>query len=155
MGLTMIPTPGNIQKINKLTMMCPSCFAKKETEFYADITKSDPDLAIVISPYYTCKCGDRMDYIDEDIIDDIILLNKYGFKTVFCCSGHGSNRAYISFKTSRLYKFCIHHKIIPDGWEWDESDNHVLRPCQNTTIPAEYILPSLHRFVCKIISCEE
>lgn len=66
-----------------MALMCTGCF--KQREFYE--IKLEP----TYHPYHVgdCdKCGGVVCEIDDLIVDTIIVLNKKGWTTKFCCSGH-------------------------------------------------------------------
>lgn len=42
-----------------------------------------------------CSCGKGyLVEIDDNIFDDIIMLNKKGYKTIYCCEGHRENTLF-------------------------------------------------------------
>lgn len=69
-----------------------------------------------------CKCEKpRLENIDDNIIDDIIILNKKGYKTVACCEGHKESPVfdfYIMFMSileceiPKSFKISKNKKII-------------------------------------------
>lgn len=69
-----------------------------------------------------CRCEKpRFENIDDNIIDDIIILNKKGYKTVACCEGHKKRPVfdfYIMFMntldvdTPKSFKISKNKKII-------------------------------------------
>lgn len=59
--------------------------------------------------------------IDKDIVESISILNKKGYHTVFCCSGHihenVSSRPYVIFDKNYYFD------SYPEGWVEDEEYN--------------------------------
>lgn len=114
MGITI---NNKFNKLTKITMMCPKCFNKQEYDVNIEIPKNKK-FTLSIEPFHCrCeKCGITMVSVDEAIIDDIIALNKAGYKTKYCCSGHenGSN-LYVYFKDKKFYKDMKKFKIeVPE-----------------------------------------
>jgi hypothetical protein len=73
------------------------------------------------------KCGKNVAVVDDMIIETIILLNKKGYKTRFCCSGHLNNKdmfhTYIMFDSIDSMP-----DKIPFGFmKTDNHDNHCIR----------------------------
>ena len=77
-----------------------------------------------VSDFYRKKCencgNEYFDPIqlDYNIAETISLLNKAGYKTKYCCEGHGKSdtTAYIMFDGSRIMK---HLNTLPITWEID------------------------------------
>jgi len=68
----------------------------------------------------TCRnylCNARTFEIDELMIEAITELNKKGYETTFCCSGHSMAKtdSYIAFKE--------HHEFptLPPGWRLEHN----------------------------------
>ena len=62
--------------------------------------------------------------IDDAIAEPVSLLNKKGYRTAFCCSGHADSGhnpevAYIQFEFGGITP-----ETLPDGWYW-ESDGQM------------------------------
>jgi hypothetical protein len=69
--------------------------------------------------------------VDDLIAPAISLLNKRGYVTAWCCSGHAEHEerpmhAYISFWFGETPP-----ETIPEGWYW-ESDGHMEYEYENT-----------------------
>ena len=96
-------------------LMCTGCYEKK------DYFKIEATV-----PYHTyrvgkCDCLGEVVEIDDLCIDAIILLNKKGWTTKFCCSGHldeGLTATYIYFEHMP--------NSIPMGFKRD-NDKNVIR----------------------------
>ena len=97
-----------------MILMCTGCYEKVE---YYNIKMSK-----TFHPYNvdTCDCGGKVCDMDELIFPTIQTLNKKGWTTAFCCSGHldeGFINTYIKFThmpdslPSGFYKDgdCIRH----------------------------------------------
>ena len=93
---------------------CPKCHSVFETGWL------DPKLEWT----YTCECPapdcDGMVFeIDEDMILPIEILNRKGYETRWCCSGHvfdmEGDDGYISFSNDKNVP-----ETLPDGWYSDE-----------------------------------
>ena len=106
--------------------MCTGCF--KDLPFHKIDMKHE------YHPYNvgSCKfCNEVVCEMDDMIIDSIIILNKKGYNTQFCCSGHLSEKfitTYIKFVENpqtapigfRLDGDCIRYplsKLGVDGFE--------------------------------------
>ena len=67
---------------------------------------------------YCKKCGGNLEEIDDNFIQAISLLNKKGYTTKFCCSGHPKNdhinESYIFFEKSIV----LPH--LPNGYKYEE-----------------------------------
>lgn len=92
-----------------MSLMCTECF--DSPQFY------DVNLNEEYHPYNVgaCKkCEGKVVEVDDLIIDAIIVLNKKGWTTEFCCSGH--------LKEKNLYTYIkfIHHPLsAPHGFYKD------------------------------------
>ena len=71
-------------------------------------------------PKRLCKhCGGLLVQIDEMMLPTISLLNKKGYRTVFCCSGHAYdllNNPYMFFETYICFENYVSLPNIPDGF---------------------------------------
>lgn len=108
--------------------MCPKCFRKKmfnvDVSINSNLSKRKFGLTLV--PYYECpKCGEIAVAIDIDIIDDIAKLNKMGYRTEYCCSGHKSDVDcfYIFFKNKNIVRDIERYNIpLPEIFYFDEEN---------------------------------
>ena len=97
-------------------VMCPECL----NVYYASMIQIMPGEKRLECPNYACS-GDALFAIDELMIPAIRHLNRLGYKTAFCCSGHhimderpeSYRYGYIYFKDK--YEF----ETLPDGWYLD------------------------------------
>lgn len=97
-------------------VMCPKCL----NVYYASMIQIMPGEKHFHCPNYACS-GDALFAIDELMIPAIRSLNRLGYKTAFCCSGHhimderpeSDRYGYICFKGK--YDF----KTLPEGWYLD------------------------------------
>lgn len=103
-------------------LMCPKCFAMYKIKQSGSVNASSEngiDLIIHVSYHIQCsQCGESVQAValDPPVADCISRLNKLGYKTEMCCSGHADdkiNNAFIKF--DRAYPF----ESIPDNWKSD------------------------------------
>ena len=66
------------------------------------------------------KCLGELENIDTPILDMIFLLNKKGYKTEFCCSGHPESAFYFSYI---LISGIIDGIIAPEGFTIERKNN--------------------------------
>lgn len=77
--------------------------------------------------YSSCECTGRIVEIDDNIVQAIILLNKAGYITEYCCSGHYYNKypdPYIKFKYNDIEQVNLYKKVfadIPSPWYFDQA----------------------------------
>jgi len=90
--------------------LCLECFEIYSDEI-ADLTIHD--IRVRNCPKYDCE-GDVVE-IDELLIDTIIELNKKGYYTKYCCSGH----QYQSCPNCYIY-FEVLPDILPKGYTLDK-----------------------------------
>jgi len=120
----------NIKDIDHIIndyLFCPKCMTVKRINA---IINNDSNIDIdyhrlVCSFNEKCpSCRDDMVILDSDITESVINLNKKGYKTEYCCSGHddrNTNSAYISFNESQHYKF--NNILPPEEWCYDNIDD--------------------------------
>ena len=88
--------------------MCDKCFSISAMKYYSKCKCADK------------KCNGSMIEIDELFLISISILNKKGYRTTFCCSGHPLehktiyNHSYISFDSNILLP------NLPVGFKYDE-----------------------------------
>ena len=72
-----------------------------------------------------CNPGSaRFIELDDPIADAIAVLNRKGYRTAFCCSGHAGTR-YMPVVAYIQYEFgCITPEHLPAGWEYIK-DGHM------------------------------
>ena len=96
---------------------CPKCCEVFETE------------GLNMEFEYGCECPtpecDGTAFgIDEDMIIPIAILNKKGYETRWCCSGHvfdmTGDDGYISFSNDKSFP-----KTLPDGWYFDKEHDSI------------------------------
>ena len=91
----------------------------------------------------TCKhCGGLLVQIDEMILPAISLLNKKGYHTKFCCSGHtyDSFPPYLYFEPYICFERYVKLPCLPDGFRYERDcaeNRFVVRKnmpddCENT-----------------------
>lgn len=107
---------------DETALMCPKCFAtykvRQSGSVYASSGKNI-DLLMHVSYHIQCsQCGESVQAVtlDPPVADCISRLNKLGYKTEMCCSGHADdkiNNAFVKF--DRIYSF----QRLPDGWVMD------------------------------------
>ena len=87
--------------------MCEDCFSQYNIKRRSGI--------------YCKECGGELVEIDENFIEAIILLNKKGYYTRFCCAGHPNTKdvhqSYIMFEDGSLLPY------LPKGYLYDK-DRH-------------------------------
>ena len=104
--------------------MCPCCY-KVYDSFRLRVSDTHDGIPHYLCPSITCEqLGINLVELDDPIAKYIGRLNKMGYRTRYCCSGHNYNHyldIYISFKQD--YKF----DYLPEDWEYDEGDKKVIR----------------------------
>jgi hypothetical protein len=89
-----------------MALMCTGCY--KQTDYYF-IALNEKYHAYTVG---NCKkCGENVAEVDDMIIDTIILLNKKGYKTKFCCSGHLNENHFGTY-----IMFINRPDILPEGF---------------------------------------
>ena len=83
------------------------------------------------------RCHHDVADIDDNIFEAVRLLNRKGYETRFCCSGHSTDTL------PRLYiNFCghIYFEDLPDGFQIEYSESNIENRCGGrvTTISRQY-----------------
>ena len=97
-------------------LFCPVCF---NVYFANQITPMwENGRPFMYCPSAICNAHSELATIDELMIKPIVNLNKKGYRTRYCCSGHEmrdkySEKGYILF--DKNYKF----SSLPEEWEED------------------------------------
>ena len=90
-----------------MATMCENCF-EVDTRKY--------------KPKRTCKrCGGLLVQIDEMLLPTISLLNKKGYRTAFCCSGHTYDllsNPYMFFETYICFENHVKLPNLPEGFNY-------------------------------------
>jgi len=63
-------------------------------------------------------CGGLLVQIDEMMLPTISLLNKKGYRTRFCCSGHVYDNPYMFFETYICFESHVKLPSLPDGFHY-------------------------------------
>lgn len=98
-------------------LFCPECF---NVYFANQITPTwENGRSFMYCPNARCNANLELVTIDELMIKPIVKLNKKGYGTRYCCSGHemrekANRKGYILFDDK--YKF----PSLPEGWREDE-----------------------------------
>ena len=155
-----------------VALMCPQCYElvgtikqKITTEIFLDKNGRAKFYGHNINFQIDGYCDYCDEYIEEfltidaDIAASISLLNKKGWKTNFCCSGHeNSVDAYIYFRNNKYLKYIA---TIPKGWKVDVNDytklnSFIIRSKYGKYDPTElyewakilYTLPDISKIRC-------
>ena len=124
-------------------LMCPFCFELYNADY----------LQVQNEKWYCPKpsCRHKLVEIDEQIAIVISLLNRKGYETLYCCSGHpslepGDLHPYIFFKAWSI------PDTLPEGWEYEKADRS--KQC-TITLKSEKIsywqgLENLHKWALEL-----
>lgn len=88
------------------------------------IFSTDADLTGGYDYYGVCPkigCEGKVFKCDEEMLLPIQILNKKGYKTEFCCSGHAFKKlcsGYITFREE------LDDVSVPKGWHLDTNDKN-------------------------------
>ena len=121
----------NLCVYGKLGLMCPNCFnVTKHQITISGRTVISADHNNDIAPWLdrvyvayecpACKSHNvNLIELDPNIADAISILNKKGYRTLYCCEGHGNESidAYIYFESKPLLDKFTH--TIPITWYVD------------------------------------
>ena len=104
--------------------MCPGCY-KVYDSFRLRVSDTRDGIPHYLCPSITCaQLGTNLVELDDPIAKYIGRLNRMGYRTRACCSGHNYDYyldIYILFV--REYKF----DYLPEDWEYDEGDKKIIR----------------------------
>lgn len=110
--------------------MCPDCYHVEIRKLCTDIhihverrESDDTNITTSMNIIMTCRsCGERNNMItlDPNIAYAVGLLNQKGYKTKFCCEGHGTRSAYISFKKNAIDEDVL--SLLPITWYIDRKN---------------------------------
>ena len=93
-----------------MSLMCTECF--DSLPFYG------VNMNEVFHPYNvgTCKkCEGKVVVVDDLIVDAIIVLNKKGWTTEYCCSGHLNDKILTTYIKFIHHPFSTPHGFYKDG----------------------------------------
>ena len=104
-------------------LMCPECGSVYYAHMLKEMNTTHPDYEWYC-PNYDCF-GAELFTIDELMIPTIRRLNKLGYKTEFCCSGHDraglhKEHGYIKFQYG-----CMPDSV-PLGWYVDKDQKYAI-----------------------------
>ena len=113
-GLYMCPGCLKVYDIKQLKSEMPIILYSDSTTYYH---------AYISCPDITCDSGgydsEGLFEIDELMIEPISILNRCGYKTKFCCSGHtytSQSESYIYFESEEYMP-----QTLPKNWSKDNS----------------------------------
>ena len=91
-------------------IMCTSCFTPYEKKWHYNLTCKN------------CKSYGTMVEIDDNFLESIVILNKKGYTTDYCCSGHliKNSGTYIAFPLNIILP------NLPNGFQYSKEINKVL-----------------------------
>ncbi|MGH4139448.1 hypothetical protein [Clostridium sp.] len=69
------------------------------------------------------KCLSKLEDIDTPILDIIFNLNKKGYRTEYCCSGHPEQKVYSAYL---VVSESINGEIAPEGFSLKYKDNRTI-----------------------------
>ncbi len=97
-------------------LFCPICFNVYFANQIAPMWENGKPH--MYCPSATCVADRELATIDELMLKPIVKLNKKGYRTLYCCSGHemrekADRKGYIMFYDK--YKF----PSLPEGWRED------------------------------------
>lgn len=113
----------------KIALMCPICYDIKYVDININILVNKKDICCMLKYCSVCdNCKSNCEFIelDPNIAEAISILNKKGYRTIFCCEGHDDNEAYIYFNS--LYENAIMKiiknidKLYGSSWFIDKED---------------------------------
>lgn len=137
----------------KIMLICSKCFSHKTIRVKYNIKFNYTGNNRIIYPFMdvdlgcNCKCGKFE--VDSNIGKAIVKLNKKGYKTKFCCEGHGKYiPAYIYFEEN--YEELM--KKIPKHWYIDRGDfeDNVLVIRAECGVSLKKRIDSLNKWVKKL-----
>lgn len=114
-----------------IMLMCPHCYAlhkmniRAKVQLEATIIEGDCGYLNIYDDYkisFTCsKCENYNNGIvlDPNIAPAISIFNKKGYKTAFCCEGHGNKIPYVYFNYSTSIFSVL--QTLPITWYLDIS----------------------------------
>lgn len=124
------------EQLGYIGLMCPYCFYsvkvrvsnRLESIIKHDAEGDDAPVVDVFIPvsYRVFECPScKREYvhmidIDVNIVDIISILNKKGYRTKYCCEGHGiDDKPYIYFTSNAILK---HLDTLPLSWFHDRKE---------------------------------
>lgn len=96
-------------------LFCRSCYS-----VYFASELSPYERRRYMCPNYFCVAHQELVTIDELMVKPVVELNKKGYKTAYCCSGHNP-RKMDPYATNAYIAFFVPVDTAPEGWYLDET----------------------------------
>ena len=127
-------------------LFCPECFNVYFANQIAPTWANGRQFTYC--PNARCNAHMELVTIDELMIKPIVKLNKNGYRTRYCCSGHEMRREKEDRKGYILFDDKYKFSSLPEGWREDDS---LLGTCiRSTTNDLATSISNLNKWVDKL-----